>query len=43
MDGRTDAIEQISADGNFSKLEGNGTGMLDDARTNLDQPGLQAG
>jgi len=31
VDGRKDAVEQIAAGRNFSKLEGNGTGMSDDA------------
>ncbi len=40
--GCQDAIEQIYSDRNFSKQGRNGTGMSDNARTNLDQPGLQA-
>jgi hypothetical protein len=40
LDGRKDAIEQISADRNFSKLEGDGSGVTDDTCANLYQPGL---
>ncbi len=40
LDRRQDAIEQISTDRNFSKLEGNGTGMSNDPCTYLDRPGL---
>lgn len=37
------AIEQISADRNFSKLEADGAGMSDDPRASFNQPRLQAG
>ena len=36
LDGCQDTIEQISADGNFSKLEGNGTGVANFLREEAD-------
>ncbi len=43
LDSRENAIERVTSDADFSKLKGNGTGMSDDARTDFNQPGLQAG
>ena len=43
MYGRQDAGEQITTDGHLGQLEGDGAGMSDDPRANLDEPGLQAG
>jgi hypothetical protein len=43
LDGSKDAIEQISADRNFSKLEADGAGMSDDPCANFNQPRLQTG
>ena len=43
MDGGKDAVEQISADRNLGKLEGNGAGVADDPRAGFDQSCLEAG
>ena len=43
MDGGKDAVEQISADRNPGKLEGNGAGVADDPRAGFDQSCLEAG
>ena len=41
--GGKDAVEQISADRNLGKLEGNGAGVADDPRAGFDQSCLEAG
>ena len=43
MDCFQNTVEQIAADSDFRELERDGAGMADDARTDFDQPGLQAG
>ena len=40
---RSVAVGQITRHSHLSQLEGNGTGVTDDSRTDFDQPGLQAG